>query len=103
MDGRYGGATDSRWRKHPELGDGGVGGGSFRLFQRGPRRATGDEFNGGGVALKEVVDMAALGRIETLVVRYPLSAVKQPYDDFEQGHLVARAVVIAEASATRAA
>lgn len=47
--------------------------------------------------------MAALGRIETLVVRYPLSAVKQAYDDFEQGHLVGRAVVIPEASATRAA
>src|SRR6266850_6020319 len=50
--------------------------------------------NGGSVALKEVLDMAALGRIKTLVDRYPLSAVKQAYDDFKHGHLVGRAVVI---------
>ena len=58
--------------------------------------------NGGTVALKEIVDLAALGRIKSLVDRYPLSAVKQAYDDFEHGHLVGRAVVIpkgAEASA----
>jgi len=30
----------------------------------------------------------------TLVDRYPLSGVKQAYDDFEHGRLVARAVVI---------
>ena len=58
--------------------------------------------NGGTVALKEIVDLAALGRIKSLVDRYPLSAVKQAYDDFEHGHLVGRAVIIprgAEASA----
>jgi D-arabinose 1-dehydrogenase-like Zn-dependent alcohol dehydrogenase len=59
--------------------------------------------NGGGVALKEVVDMAALGRIKSLLDRYPLSAVKQAYDDFAQGHLVGRAVVIPEGLKARAA
>ena len=59
--------------------------------------------NGGGVALKEVLDMAALGRIKTLVDRYPLSAVKQAYDDFEHGHLVGRAVLIPAGSEVRAA
>ena len=33
----------------------------------------------------------------------PLSGVKQAYDDFKQGHLVGRAVLIPEASAARAA
>jgi D-arabinose 1-dehydrogenase-like Zn-dependent alcohol dehydrogenase len=59
--------------------------------------------NGGGVALKEIVDMAALGRVKTLLDRYPLSAVKQAYDDFKQGHLIGRAVVIPEAVEARAA
>jgi D-arabinose 1-dehydrogenase-like Zn-dependent alcohol dehydrogenase len=58
--------------------------------------------NGGGVALKEVVDMAALGRIKNLLDRYPLSSVEQAYDDFKLGHLVGRAVLIPEASAARA-
>jgi D-arabinose 1-dehydrogenase-like Zn-dependent alcohol dehydrogenase len=59
--------------------------------------------NGGGVALKEVVDMAALGRIKNLLDQYPLSSVKQAYEDFKQGHLVGRAVLIPEVSAARAA
>jgi hypothetical protein len=46
---------------------------------------------------------AALGRIKTLVDRHPLSAVKQAYEDFREGHLVGRAVLIPEASAARAA
>jgi D-arabinose 1-dehydrogenase-like Zn-dependent alcohol dehydrogenase len=53
--------------------------------------------NGGSVALMEVVAMAALGRIKILVDRYPLSAAKQAYDDFERGRLVGRAVLIPEA------
>lgn len=36
----------------------------------------------------------APGRIKTLLDRYPLSMVKQAYDDFEHGHLIGRAVVI---------
>jgi D-arabinose 1-dehydrogenase-like Zn-dependent alcohol dehydrogenase len=47
--------------------------------------------------------MAALGRIKNLLDRYPLSAVNQAYEDFKQGHIVGRAVVIPEASAARAA
>ena len=47
--------------------------------------------------------MAALGRIKNLLDRYPLSSVKQAYDDFQHGHLVGRAVVIPEASAARVA
>lgn len=58
--------------------------------------------NGGSVALKEVLDMAALGRIKILVDRYPLSAAKQAYDDFELGRLVGRAVLIPAGSEARA-
>jgi len=47
--------------------------------------------------------MAALGRIKSLVDRYPLSAVKQAYDDFEHGRLVGRAVVTPGGSEARAA
>ena len=83
----------------------GAGGGSipFDFFKEAPGAQLVTSLNGGGVALKEVVDMAALGRIKSLVDRYPFSAVKQAYDDFRQGHLVGRAVVIPEASAASAA
>jgi alcohol dehydrogenase, propanol-preferring len=76
----------------------GAGGGSipFDFFKEAPGAQLVTSLNGGGVALKEIVDMAALGRIKSLVDRYPLSAVKQAYDDFEHGHLVGRAVVIPE-------
>ena len=50
--------------------------------------------NGGSIALMEVVEMAALGRLKVLVDRYPLSAAKQAYDDFEHGRLVGRAVLM---------
>jgi propanol-preferring alcohol dehydrogenase len=83
----------------------GAGGGSipFDFFKEAPGAQLVTSLNGGGVALKEVVDMAALGRIKNLLDRYPLSAAKQAYDDFKQGHLVGRAVLISEASAARAA
>jgi D-arabinose 1-dehydrogenase-like Zn-dependent alcohol dehydrogenase len=76
----------------------GAGGGSipFDFFKVPPGAQLGTSLNGGSVALKEVVDMAALGRFKILVDRYPLSSVKQAYDDFEHGHLVGRAVVIPE-------
>jgi len=45
----------------------------------------------------------ALGRVKTLLDRYPLSAVKQAYDDFKHGHLVGRAVVIPEGEKASAA
>jgi D-arabinose 1-dehydrogenase-like Zn-dependent alcohol dehydrogenase len=44
--------------------------------------------------LQEVVGMASLGRLKILVDRYPLSAAKQAYDDFEHGRLVSRAVLM---------
>jgi propanol-preferring alcohol dehydrogenase len=83
----------------------GAGGGSipFDFFKMPPGAQLVTSLNGGGVALKEVVDMAALGRIKSLVDRYPLSAVKQAYDDFEHGHLVGRAIVIPEGAEVSAA
>jgi len=83
----------------------GAGGGSipFDFFKEAPGAQLVTSLNGGGVALKEVVDLAALGRIKNILDRYPLSAVKQAYDDFKQGHLVGRAVLIPEASAAPAA
>lgn len=83
----------------------GAGGGSipFDFFKEAPGAQLVTSLNGGGVALKEVVDMAALGRIKNLLDRYPLSAVKQAYDDFKEGHLVGRAVLMPQASAARVA
>jgi D-arabinose 1-dehydrogenase-like Zn-dependent alcohol dehydrogenase len=39
--------------------------------------------SGGAVSRKEVLDLAALGRIKSLVDRYPLSKVTQGYEDME--------------------
>ena len=82
----------------------GAGGGSipFDFFKMPPGAQLVTSLNGGTVALKEIVDLAALGRIKSLVDRYPLSAVTQAYDDFEHKRLVGRAVVMpagSEASA----
>ena len=97
------GVSALSWRGH--LAMVGAGGGSipFDFFKMPPGAQLVTSLNGGGVALKEIVDMAALGRIKNLLDRYPLSAVKQAYEDFKQGHIVGRAVVIPEASAARAA
>lgn len=59
-----------------------------------PGAQVGTSFNGSTGGLKEVLDMAALGRIKSLVDRYPLSQVKQGYEDMEQGRLRGRAVAI---------
>ena len=40
-----------------------------------------------------------MGRLKILVDRYPLSAAKQAYDDFEHGRLVGRAVLMPEPGA----
>jgi propanol-preferring alcohol dehydrogenase len=78
----------------------GAGGGSipFDFFKvpLGAQLAT--SLNGGSIALKEVVDLAALGRLKILVDRYPLSAAKHAYDDFEHGRLVGRAVLMPAAA-----
>ena len=82
----------------------GAGGGviPFDFFKEPPGAQLVTSLNGGSIALMEVVEMAALGRIKSLVDRYPLRAVRQAYDDFAQGHLVGRAVVVPEAAAARA-
>jgi len=74
----------------------GAGGGSipFDFFQVPPGGQLVTSLNGGSIALMEVVEMAALGRLKILVDRYPLSAAKQAYDDFEHGRLVGRAVLM---------
>jgi D-arabinose 1-dehydrogenase-like Zn-dependent alcohol dehydrogenase len=74
----------------------GAGGGSipFDFFKVPPGAQLVTSLNGGSIALMEVVGMAALGRLKILVDRYPLSAAKQAYDDFEHGRLVGRAVLM---------
>jgi propanol-preferring alcohol dehydrogenase len=80
----------------------GAGGGSvpFDFFQVPPGAQLATSLNGGSVALMDVVEMAALGRIKVLVDRYPLSAAKQAYNDFEHGRLVGRAVLVPAVSET---
>jgi propanol-preferring alcohol dehydrogenase len=54
--------------------------------------------NGGTVNLREVIELARLGRIETIVDRYPLSHAADAYRDLEDGKLRGRAVCIPEAT-----
>jgi propanol-preferring alcohol dehydrogenase len=81
----------------------GAGGGSipFDFFKMPPGCQLVTSLNGGSIALMEVVEMAALGRLKVLVDRYPLSAAKQAYDDFEHGRLVGRAVLMPAVPETR--
>ena len=78
----------------------GAGGGSipFDFFKVPPGAQLTTSLNGGSIALMEVVAMATLGRLKILVDRYPLSAAKQAYDDFEHGRLIGRAVLMPAAS-----
>lgn len=50
--------------------------------------------NGGTVNLREVIELARLGRIETIEDRYPLSRVNDGYSDLKNGKLRGRAVCI---------
>ncbi len=50
--------------------------------------------NGGTVNLREIVELARLGRIETIEDQYPLSRVAEAYRDLEEGTLRGRAVCI---------
>ena len=75
----------------------------FDFFKIPPGSQLTTSLNGGGIALMEVVEMAALGRLKILVDRYPMSAAKQAYDDFEHGRLVGRAVLMPGSVATPAA
>src|SRR5262245_22099184 len=81
----------------------GAGGGSipFDFFKVPPGAQLTTSLNGGSIALMEVVEMAALGRLKVLVDRYPLSAAPQAYDDFEHGRLVGRAVLVPAVAAAR--
>jgi alcohol dehydrogenase, propanol-preferring len=74
----------------------GAGGGAtpFDFFKVPPGAQLTTSLNGGSIALMDVVELAALGRLRVLVDRYPLSAAKQAYDDFEHGRLVGRAVLM---------
>ncbi|MGJ7506276.1 NAD(P)-dependent alcohol dehydrogenase [Variovorax sp. GT1P44] len=54
--------------------------------------------NGGTLNLREVIDLARIGRIQTIVDRYPLSRVADAYRDLANGKLRGRAVCIPEAS-----
>jgi propanol-preferring alcohol dehydrogenase len=50
--------------------------------------------NGGTVNLREVIELARLGRIESIEDRYPLRRVNDGYNDLRNGKLRGRAVVI---------
>src|SRR5262249_37158334 len=54
--------------------------------------------NGGTVNLREVIELARLGRIETIEDRYPLSRVSDGYNDLRNGKLRGRAVCIPAAA-----
>src|SRR5215467_6164507 len=54
--------------------------------------------NGGTVNLREVIELARLGRIETIEDRYPLSCVDDGYNDLRNGKLRGRAVCIPAAA-----
>ena len=54
--------------------------------------------NGGTVNLREVIELARLGRIETIEDRYPLSRVDDGYNDLRNGKLRGRAVCIPAAA-----
>lgn len=50
--------------------------------------------NGGTMNLREIIELAKLGRIQSIVDRYPLSKAPEAYEDLEQGKLRGRAVCI---------
>lgn len=74
----------------------GAGGGTFQFgfFRVPPGTELTTSLNGGSLAMKEVLDLAARGRIRSMVDRYPLGQVKQGYEDLEHGRLRGRAVCI---------
>ncbi len=50
--------------------------------------------NGGTANLRELIDLARLGRIESLEDRYPLQRVEDGYRDLREGKLRGRAVIV---------
>lgn len=55
--------------------------------------------NGGTVNLREVIELARLGRIQTIEDRYPLNRVDDAYRDFVAGKIRGRAVCIPDGAA----
>jgi len=90
------------WRGHLTMVGAGGGSTPFDFFKIPPGSQLATSLNGGSIALMDVVQMAALGRLKILVDRYPFSAAKQAYDDFEHGRLVGRAVLMPAAEAQAA-
>ena len=68
----------------------------FGFFQVPAGAQLTTSLNGGSLALKEVLDLAASGRVKALVDRYSLQDVDKGYDDLKHGRLTGRAVVIPE-------
>jgi propanol-preferring alcohol dehydrogenase len=58
--------------------------------------------NGGTVNLREVIELARLGRIQSIEDTYPLSRVEDAYSDLRSGKLRGRAVCIPEAASAAA-
>jgi propanol-preferring alcohol dehydrogenase len=87
-------AASLAWRGRLTMVGAGGGATPFDFFKLPPGAQLTTSLNGGSIALMDVVEMARLGRIKVLVDRYPLSAAKQAYDDFEHGRLVGRAVLM---------
>lgn len=66
----------------------------FNFFRVPPGAELTTSLNGGSLAMKEVLDLAATGRVHSLVDRYPLSDAARAYDDLEHGRLKGRAVML---------
>jgi propanol-preferring alcohol dehydrogenase len=88
------GVASLAWRGRLTMVGAGGGATPFDFFKLPPGVQLTTSLNGGSIALMDVIEMARLGRIKVLVDRYPLSAAKQAYDDFEHGRLVGRAVLM---------
>jgi propanol-preferring alcohol dehydrogenase len=91
------------WRGHLTMV--GAAGGSipFDFYKVPPGAQLTTSLNGGSIALMDVVQMAALGRLKILADRYPFSEAKRAYDDFEHGRLVGRAVLLPTAAVSAGA
>ena len=66
----------------------------FGLHEIPPGAQLATSLNGGTANLREVIELARLGRIEMIEDRYPLSQVAEAYQALEAGKLRGRAVCI---------
>jgi propanol-preferring alcohol dehydrogenase len=95
------GVASLAWRSRLTMVGAGGGSTPFDFFKMPPGSQLTTSLNGGSIALMEVVELAALGRLKILVDRYPLGVAKQAYEDFEHGRLVGRAVLMPAPGAAR--